>query len=568
VTDKAPHSSRAWAIIFGLALLVRLAYFLQISELVFVQQLVGDAAGYDAWAKRIASGALHGDDAFYQAPLYPYFLAILYTVVTPSAWVVRVVQATLGSLACVMVGRAAGTFFSRSAGLACATMLALYPPAVYFDGILQKSSLGFFLMASLLLLMANHGRFSKSWLTALGLGAVLGLLALTRENALALVPIVAVWVMQRSSPASGRGATSLAPFVLGLGIFLAPVAWHNHDRGGAFSVTTFQMGPNFYMGNHAGADGRYQPMIPGRETPQYERADATALAEEAVGRPLAPKEVSDYWMDEALSYIRKNPVEWLKLLTVKWQLTWNRYEIPDTESYRIYRDRSVTLSIFGSLWHFGVLTPIAVLGAIWSWPRRREIWILYTMALVMALAVAAFYVFARYRYPLVPIVAMFAGFGATEAWRRANTGRLLRSWPAIGIAAMSAVWINWRVNPEQRLHAGQLGNLGATLASTGKIEESIPYFEEAVAVHPDAPRLRQFLADGLSMTGRYQEAISHYEAVLQSDPERAMANFNFAVALEATGRKSEALAHFQRALARDPDDAEAAAAVSRLTAEK
>ena len=49
---------------------------------------------------------------------------------------------------------------------------------------------------------------------------------------------------------------------------------------GEFSPTTFQAGPNFYIGNHRNADGRYQPLIRGHETPEFEQKDATQLAEQ------------------------------------------------------------------------------------------------------------------------------------------------------------------------------------------------------------------------------------------------------------------------------------------------
>jgi hypothetical protein len=45
------------------------------------------------------------------------------------------------------------------------------------------------------------------------------------------------------------------------------------------------------------------------------------------------------------------------------------------------------------------------------------------MTLAYAASVVAFYVFARYRYPLVPMLIVFAAAGAMEA--RAYVGRVL-----------------------------------------------------------------------------------------------------------------------------------------------
>ena len=53
---------------------VRLVYVWQIRESPFFDVLMGDARRYDAWAMQIASGDWIGQEVFYQAPLYPYFL--------------------------------------------------------------------------------------------------------------------------------------------------------------------------------------------------------------------------------------------------------------------------------------------------------------------------------------------------------------------------------------------------------------------------------------------------------------------------------------------------------------
>src|SRR5689334_17382709 len=58
--------------------LVRALYLVQLRGSLPVQVLIGDARAYDAWAWRIASGDWLGDEVFYQAPLYPYFLGAIY----------------------------------------------------------------------------------------------------------------------------------------------------------------------------------------------------------------------------------------------------------------------------------------------------------------------------------------------------------------------------------------------------------------------------------------------------------------------------------------------------------
>ena len=77
-----------WNLLLGVALLalvVRLVYVWQISQAPFFTLRIGDADAYHQWALRIASGDWFGEGAFYQAPLYPYFLAVLYSVLGDGA---------------------------------------------------------------------------------------------------------------------------------------------------------------------------------------------------------------------------------------------------------------------------------------------------------------------------------------------------------------------------------------------------------------------------------------------------------------------------------------------------
>ena len=67
-------------IIFAVALAVRLVHIWQIKPSPFFDILLGDANGYDQWAQRLAAGDWVGSEVFYQAPLYPYFLGLIYKI--------------------------------------------------------------------------------------------------------------------------------------------------------------------------------------------------------------------------------------------------------------------------------------------------------------------------------------------------------------------------------------------------------------------------------------------------------------------------------------------------------
>src|SRR5215203_2159814 len=125
------RSSWLLAAIALLAAGVRLIYLRQIQPAPLFTLLMGDSKSYDAWARRIAAGDWIGLDVFYQAPLYPYFIGVVYTVFGRDLLTVRLVQAGLGALSCGLLAHAGWRLFSKRAGLIAGVCLALYAPAIF-----------------------------------------------------------------------------------------------------------------------------------------------------------------------------------------------------------------------------------------------------------------------------------------------------------------------------------------------------------------------------------------------------------------------------------------------------
>ncbi|MGB2985158.1 MAG: tetratricopeptide repeat protein, partial [Phycisphaerae bacterium] len=396
-------------------------------------------------------------------------------------------------------------------------------------------------------------------------GVLAGLSVLVRENAMVWLVLLLVWVVLTCRKRGLRpGFAAMGGLVLGVSLVLLPVGVRNRVVGGEWSISTFQAGPNFYIGNHSGADGRYQPLVRGHETPAFERGDATRLAELDRRRELSAREVSRYWMSRAVSDIRAQPAWWLKLMAKKMLMVWNRYEVSDAESQYVYEDYSVTLRVLGSVWHFGVLCPLAAVGVLATWPQRRRLWVYHALIVSMALAVALFYVMARYRYPLVPLLILFAAAGCVEAWRGVRSGawRTL-AWQALA-AAVVAVVVNWPVHDEKRLNAMAWMNVGVVLAEEDDLAGATKYFQRAVAGHPESAEANNNLAQAMALQGDYAGAIAHYQKALAVEPTLLGVDYNLAVALEQVGRLDEALTHYERAVELDPSDANARGAVRRL----
>lgn len=594
---------RSALFIFLVALIVRAIHIWQIRRAPFFSVLMGDARAYDEWAQRIAGGDWLGKEVFYQAPLYPYFLGTLYAIVGRDLLIVRLCQAIVGGCSCVLLGAAAARLFSPRAGLVAGLALALYAPAVFFDALIQKSVLDVLFICLAIWLLSRIIGGTSGPLSWLSLGLAMGGLSLTRENALVFIAVILLWGLARKAGGKPKGlhydpkvrhdmrqrlGTS-GLFLFGLSLVLAPVTVRNKVVGGEFFVTTSQFGPNFYIGNNARADGTYASLRFGRGAPEYERQDATELAERARGRKLTSAEVSGYWTERALAFITSQPGGWLKLLGRKIALLSNATEMLDTESQASHAEWSTPLKLTGWVAHFGTLVPLACLGLVLAWPDRKRLWILYALPLAYAASVVLFYVFARYRFPLVPFLVLFgaaATVSAVELFRAASTRRraamvtaisavtILANWPILSTDAMRAITENnlgaafqsdGRLDEAAAHYRRAIGfqpaytpahsNLGVVLRAKGNIDEAIRSLERALEIQPDYPDAHYNLGNALLDRGQTDAAVDHYRLALRSLPSSVETHNNLGIALAATGRLAEAIVEFRHALTLNPDSA-------------
>ena len=546
--------SRWLAIIFVLALTVRAIHTLAIGRSPFARLLVGDGKGYDAWAATIASGDWVGKETFYQAPLYPYALAVLYTGAGRDPMTIRWAQALLGALACVLLAVAGRRWLGERAGLVAGGILALYPPAVFFDGLVQKAALDNFLMCALLAVLGAYVASHRGAIL-FAAGMVLGLFALTRENALVFLVILAAWLPFHLSKRSLKErALAVGTLAAGVLLILIPVGLRNRAVGGDFLITTSQAGSNFFIGNHEGANGRYLPIRPDRETYEFERVDAKALAEQAAGHALTPGAVSSYWWSRSFSWIEAHPGDWIALLGKKVLITWNRAEVPDSESFEVYADHSAILQASSAVFGFGALLILAVPGMALGWRQRPRPTLLYLMLFGFSAAVAVFYVFARYRFPMVPILVLFAGAALVALYDAVASKRFVA--PARPVLAAALVGVVLAVMPPVVPAAGSRRlayvNLGIAAKDAGNDAAAARFQRQAIALAPRLAGPHRELAAALTAMGKTDEAAEELRTAVTLDPNYAPARDDLGALLSRRGDLAGAEREYLEAHRIDP----------------
>lgn len=562
MSDSSTPRWWLWAIlgVFTLALGLRLGYIAEIRDIGFFQVPLSDAKVYVDRAKGIAAGDWLGPAEYIHAPLYPYLLAPMYMAGVDSLLYPRLGQAVLGGLTCVLVMLATRRLFrpmghAHAGALAAGVLMAIYPPAIFLDGLIQKASVILVLSAAVLWLMLAAAQEQRRWLW-FACAVAMGLLILVRQNALAVTPLLVAWAWlgQHDAPLRLR-AHSIAAIALGLAVTLTPWALRHKVVIGDFVLTTPNMGQNFAMGNHPAATGTYLPAQRGRASGDTETAVWYRDAEEALGRSLAPEEVSDFYMDASLEYIRDNPPPWLGLTAKKWLMTWGAYELPDTEDYYLYKDHSRIVRWGDAAFHFGVIGPLAIVGVVLTAGHWRRLWPMYLWLLAHALAIAAFVVFARYRAPMLPAVMMFAGIGivqgtslvAGRSWRKLG-------WP-LAVALVAAAVINWPVHSRRVPHAFSYVNHAVALADGGEYDRALQALDRAEAIDPAHIDAKWIRGSVLFDMHQYEQAAEQYRAAIEGDPGFGGGYRGLGSCLLQLQRPAEAALELQRALELYPKDA-------------
>lgn len=564
------------ALIVIAGFLLRCWHTFQTSSLPTVQEPLGDSLGYLNWAVRISAGQWYGNETFYQAPLYPYFLAVLMLFAGPSILFIRLVQAFLGAMACGFIGAGAKRLFDPKTGVIAAVLAALYAPAIYYDGIIQKASLSMFLIAALFYLLTvlqsqqprkrqdSRTSFRNNKIViAVGIGVVLGLLCLTRENALLWIPLIPIWIGWIFRKATTESWPKLiGGYGLGLFLVLFPVAARNASLGGEWSPTTFQSGPNFYIGNGIGATGVYQPLVPGHESPEFERADAQAIAEYETGRALSAREVSKFWMTRSLADIYEQPGRWVALLGRKILMTFNNYEVPDVESPAVHRFWSVPLNLLWYVSGFGLIFPLAAVGMLLMSSGWSRFWLFPMLALTMAVAVAMFFILGRYRLPVATLSIPFAAYALANFKLAINTPR--RSIVAGTVLVSCLVVAFLPVHNVRELTASAYMNTGVAYGRQGNIDASMLWMKRSI-------EMRGETATGLYNLAGAQLLAGDNEAALQSLLKARELDFSFLEVelqlgqlYEQRGEYENARKHYTAASKLSPQDTGLMAKINQL----
>ncbi len=311
----------------------------------------------------------------------------------------------LGAITIVLIGSLARRLAGEVVGLVAAGLAAVYPAFIATDASVMSESLYLpLVLAFLLLVYAAVDRPTASrWIAV---GAVVGLCALTRGDALVLAPVVvvpALWLLPRSRP---RHRLFLGAMALGaLLVVIAPWVIRNQRDLDSPTIATLDAGsaiagtncPSTYGG---GLVGSWDPACARTDVPDISETDLTRDLEHDGAR-------------YALHHVDRVPLVVAARVARQWGV-WNPVSESRTEAVE---SRNETWQLVT----WAVYVPCAMLcvyGLVLLRRRRVRIQPLVCVLIAVTLSAALTYGKQRLRVAAEPVILVGAAVALVELAQR------------------------------------------------------------------------------------------------------------------------------------------------------
>jgi 4-amino-4-deoxy-L-arabinose transferase-like glycosyltransferase len=520
--EPAKDRGRIWLFVaLVLTLVMRLWFVLSMRGQPFstIGPQFVDSYFYHKWAVEIISGNFWGSDVFFLRPLYPYLLAIVYSIFGQHVLPVQLCQTLLATASCFFLYDTTRRMFGPRPALFAAFGFALTGILVFYTGTLLYVEVTVFLSLLFLWLLLVAG--NRIWLWILT-GVSFGLLVICRPEMLTVLPFILLWLWRKpiepplTPTLSLKGRGSIGPRSLALMTVvalavIAVVPVRNYIVARDPVLFTAHSGINFYYGTNPAADGTWQPTRELEKSAGFSHERLKQTSRSIEGREVKPSQASAYWTNKGLKFVTSQPLAYLRLEARKLLYLLSNYEVPNDYYPETARAASVPLKL--AFVNFGLVLVLGLAGMFFAWPRRRQALPAYLFVAAYLLSSLVFYVLSRLRAPVFPFLLMFAGYGLSElpqALRKWKTART-----AIGLAVAVAVSMGANLIPLQtKAYSAQAwtqqGNIYLTMHKAGP---AVSAFRRALVALPNYYYARYCLVLGLAGMGRTADAEAEYRAL-------------------------------------------------------
>lgn len=443
VTPEPPPPPRSRRFAVGMAVTATLAAVVRVLWVLLERrnfELHGDDFFYHWQANALAEGKGFLNPYTWKAlgrlepsaahpPLYSLYLSVWswFGFDTPLAH--RLASCVLGVAAVVVVGLVGRRIAGDWAGILAAGIAAVYPQLWINDGMLISESM-YVLVIAATLLFAYRLWDSRSWLDAVLLGVMIGLSALTRPEAVILVPLLGIpFLFSKRDPVKRRFGTF---FVIGGLCLLVILPWWVRNLT-QFHDPTFLATGNGVVLQVSNCDGTYSGQFLGYWDINCLTADAPPVTEqqrqilEGKGVPgLAylhardPRDDSQLdttAREKAFHYIKDHLSRVPVVVAARVGRIWGIFRPEQDVNFDIFFERRGYYPSWAGAYSYYLLALLSIYALVVMRKRRVPISPMIAIFLMVTITVAAAMGITRYRVGADVALAILGGV-ALDAFRR------------------------------------------------------------------------------------------------------------------------------------------------------
>jgi len=390
---------------------------------------------YPFFAQKLAAGQSIGERIVDVSPFYLYLLTVFAKLFAMDWHLLKILQAGIGAVNCLLVLRLGILVFGRDVGFAASLICAAYGNLIILETTLEPTV--FVLLFTLLCVIFLYRSTVESisyrhvWLG----GAFAGLAIISKPNSLLILAPAALWLLF-FAPIElkyRKKILAVSMFSAVAMLVVLPVTIRNHILFHEFILVTADAGKVFYHGNGKGASALEGTALAdegfaeeGAEEPDAAHTLYRRTARRLSGKPLTPGQSSKFWVRKTLEDIGGDIQAYAVRQIKKLFYFFNDYEMHYIASaYQEYK-RSLSFPLI----RYGIISALGLAGMVLSLADFKRLFLVYAMIGLYLAAGLLFLVQSRYRIPAVPYLSLFAG----AAVLRTREALSKRDWKRAGAA--------------------------------------------------------------------------------------------------------------------------------------
>lgn len=367
-----------------------------------------DMGTYMSLSNLVARGEFNSP-FYYQPFYYAVFLPILKVLFGDLVWIIIAAQAVLGALTVYIAGLSAARLGGKNSGIICATLLTFCGILILYTPFHLIVTLQTFWLV-LLFFLCIQAIKKRNWKRWALVGLVYGCAILTRGNVWLFFPglLAAALLSQfkdrkkehKLSPgAILKRFIPVLSFIIFLTLPQLPFMVYNTQKLGKLSPPSSAAQNVLALGNTPESPPGGREVHMGAGAMEYPETYSLWTGDET---PVQ----THIW-----NWFVNEPAAFIELTFRKLLLFWDRHELPNNISYEAHGSLSTTLSLFGFMesWVFIALGLAGIVCLYRLLRRKLEFQLLTYLIVAYWFSIAAFYILSRFRAPILPLLAIYAG---------------------------------------------------------------------------------------------------------------------------------------------------------------